>query len=161
MKESKNKMFERILSKIIPKEDKEKLLKEYEELLDSCEFKMDMIESSQFKFYSANYETRESIYNSIDAIEIIFNNTYRKYKKMGGKKYFKLRERIPLLKENEFIHKCSRCNKKHIYTKEDIKEATIEGYYTRRILWHYSEPQKYEQDVDVVICPTCGKKDII
>lgn len=154
-------MFERILSKIIPKEDKERLLEDYERILDTAEFSMETIENSQFKFYLANYETRKSIYDSIDEIEKVFNKTYRKYKKMGGKKHFKPREKIPFLKNNEFIHKCSRCYKNHIYTKEDVKEAIIEGYYTRRILWHYSEPQKYEQDVDVVICPTCGKKDII
>lgn len=155
-------MFERIKNKFIPKEEKEKekALKEIEEILEWYVERSNFYYGLKDYIYTLNYRDRWELLNLIKELDRGFEHALKIYRKFGGTEVYSYKK-IPFLKDNEFIHKCSRCNKKHIYTKEDIKEATIEGYYTRRILWHYSEPQKYEQDVDVVICQTCGKKDII
>lgn len=154
-------MFETVLIKFLIKSEKEKLLKSYEETLDMYELIMNRTEKSKDRFYMSNYDTRKSIYNGIDKIEKIIKDTYKRYKKYGGKRYFVLRERTPFLKDNEFIHECSRCKKKHIYTKEDIRHGRIKKCYVINKLFSCSEPHEIEEEVEVLICPTCGKNNII
>ena len=150
-------MFESVLIKLLPVWRRQSILKETENNIKEISKEIEEISNSKDNFYKLDYQNRKKAYKSLKKSEYYFNKLCKRYKKMGGKKYFLYPVEIPFLRLDEFIEKCSKCGTKHIYKADDILEGRKERVYKNK----YSELKMLRSYVKVVICKSCGNKNII